>query len=59
MTWDISLWCQQCDDGAGRLLGKVEGVTTASRLSKPNATTTHDVYAIMRQHEVEKHGGKS
>lgn len=58
MAWDVSLWCLQCDEGAGRLIGKVENVDSV-RARSATVTNLEDVRNIMRQHEVEKHGGKS
>lgn len=59
MTWDVGLWCNQCNTN----IGSVRNVVSASmprrgEFGKDDEQSMLNVTHIMREHEVQKHGGK-
>lgn len=57
MTWNVTLWCNQCQ----RNVGSMDHVTTQGRSGRPgeSMTTMFFLQSTLREHEVNEHGGKS
>jgi hypothetical protein len=58
MTWDVSLWCKQCEQTVG-YTHAVQDVTTAGTLPMPPLVPVRHILWVMREHEISEHGGKS
>ena len=55
MSWELRLHCNECHTN----LGQVENVHSLGNAREPEAYTLENVRNIMREHEVQNHGGKA